>query len=240
MIVVKVGGSLFDHPALGPGLRAYLETLGAEVLLVPGGGLVADAVRELDRVHGLGEEAAHWLALRSLGVTGALLERLLGLTSPLEGEVAGADFGSGGWGVSTFAVQEVADPRKRAAQKQRVSPHPPPASLAASEATSPSRGEVKDKTRVLDCFAFACEDELRPGALPHTWSVTTDSIAARAAVVFRAERLVLLKSTDIPPGTSWESAAANGWVDAHFPQIAPTIACPIEVVNFRRHLSPRA
>ena len=27
MIVVKVGGSLFDHPRLGPGLRAYLDSL---------------------------------------------------------------------------------------------------------------------------------------------------------------------------------------------------------------------
>ena len=70
MTVVKVGGSLFDHPKLGAGLRAYLESLApAEVLLVPGGGGVADAVRELDRVHALGGEAAHWLALRSLGVT---------------------------------------------------------------------------------------------------------------------------------------------------------------------------
>lgn len=179
MIVVKVGGSLFDHPHLGPGLRAYLETLASEVLLVPGGGAVADAVRAFDRTHALGEEAAHWLALRSLSVTRALLERLLGLTFPLEGEV---------------------------------------------------------KTCVLDPFTFAREDETRAGSLPHTWAVTTDSIAARAAVVYGAERLVLLKSADVPPGTSWETAVANGWVDAHFPQVAATLACPVEVVNFRRWL----
>src|SRR5439155_895308 len=78
MIVVKVGGSLFDHPNLGPALREFVESLApAEVLLVPGGGPVADAVRELDRVHGLGEEAAHWLALRALGVTRELLRRLI-------------------------------------------------------------------------------------------------------------------------------------------------------------------
>ena len=48
MIVVKVGGSLFDHPRLGPGLRAYLDSLApADVLLVPGGGPVAGAVREV-------------------------------------------------------------------------------------------------------------------------------------------------------------------------------------------------
>jgi 5-(aminomethyl)-3-furanmethanol phosphate kinase len=178
MIVVKVGGSLFDHPKLGPGLREYLEALGSEVLLVPGGGPVADAVRELDHVHGLGEEAAHWLALRSLSVTAHLLQTLA------------LAFGS--------------------------------------------------RLTVLDCFEFAQEDEKRQGKLPHTWSVTTDSIAARAAVVFRAERLVLLKSVDIPPGTSWEAAAANGWVDAHFPQTSQTLKCPVDVLNFRLQLQARA
>jgi hypothetical protein len=94
--------------------------------------------------------------------------------------------------------------------------------------------------RSLDPFAFALEDESRPGALPHSWSVTTDSIAARVAVVYRAERLVLLKSVDVPAGTSWPEAAASGWVDAHFPQIAPTLDCPVEILNFRRRLDARA
>ncbi len=106
-----------------------------------------------------------------------------------------------------------------------------------SSVSSPSllRGGVGEGffCRVLDCHAFALEDDSRPGALPHAWSVTTDSIAARAAVVFGAERLVLLKSTDVPPGTPWETAAANGWVDAHFPRIAAELPCPVEVVNFR-------
>ncbi|AMV29046.1 hypothetical protein VT84_31920 [Gemmata sp. SH-PL17] len=79
MIVVKVGGSLFDSPALGPALRTFIESLKpADVLLVPGGGPVADAVRELDRTHKLGEEAAHWLALQALSVTKAFLERVVG------------------------------------------------------------------------------------------------------------------------------------------------------------------
>ena len=177
MIVVKVGGSLYDHPALGPALRAFVESLApADVLLVPGGGPVADAVRELDRVHKVGEESAHWLALRALGVTAHFLRTL----------------------------------------------------ASGSRLT------------VLDCFTFAQEDEARPGSLPHTWAVTTDSIAARAAVVYRAERLVLLKSVDIPPGTPWDVATANGWVDAYFPQIAATLACPVEVVNFRWKLPARA
>jgi hypothetical protein len=216
VIVVKVGGSLFDHPALGPGLRDFLQTLAPkEVLLVPGGGPVADAVRKLDRTHQLGEEAAHWLALRSLGVTTHLLESVLGLA------------------------------------REEPTPRPPPCREGEQDLrnriTFKGSGEVSHTLTpslqgggrgvgLLDAFAFAVEDESRPGALPHTWSVTTDSIAARAAVVFRAERLVLLKSVDVPTGTTWETAAANGWVDAHFPQIARTLACPVETVNFRCRL----
>jgi hypothetical protein len=93
---------------------------------------------------------------------------------------------------------------------------------------------------LLDPFTFALEDESRPGALPHSWGVTTDSIAARAAVVFGAERLVLLKSVDVPPNTPWSGASANGWVDEHFPRIAATLACPIELINFRSKLGVRA
>ena len=33
---------------------------------------------------------------------------------------------------------------------------------------------------------------------------------------------------------------ANGRVDAHFPHVARTLACPVEVVNFRRRLDARA
>ncbi len=97
-----------------------------------------------------------------------------------------------------------------------------------------------ERVRVLDCLAFARADESRPGALPHEWRVTTDSIAARVAAVVGADRLILLKSTDVPPGTPWEVAAANGWVDEHFPQIARTLACPVEVVNFRTGSAVRA
>jgi len=89
---------------------------------------------------------------------------------------------------------------------------------------------------VIDCLAFAAEDESRLGPLPHSWAVTSDSIAARAAVVHGAERLVLLKSVDVPPGTSWEAAAARGWVDPHFPHVVVGAPFPVEVVNFRRVL----
>ncbi len=170
MIVVKVGGSLFDHPRLVPGLLAYLDALApSEVLLVPGGGDVVDAVRKLDAIHALGEEASHWLALRGMDVTGEFLRHALRSAS---------------------------------------------------------------RVRVLDCLAFTHADDL----LPHSWDVTSDSIAARVAVIHTAERLVLLKSVDVPAETSWETAAEDGWVDPYFPQVVAEAAFPIQVVNFRRVL----
>jgi aspartokinase-like uncharacterized kinase len=173
MIVVKVGGSLFDHPKLGPGLHAFLKTFDVPVLLVPGGGLVADTVRKLDRVHNLGEEAAHWVALRTLGVTAEFLERLL-----------------------------------------------------------PNMEHV----RLLDVVSFAIAEDQKPDALPHAWSVTSDSLALKAAIVFGASRLVLLKSVAFEFGTSWETAARQGIVDTFFPSLVPRATFPIDAIHFREWL----
>src|SRR5205823_2457906 len=78
LAVVKVGGSLYDMPDLGPRLRAWLRAeAGPDVLLVPGGGPAADVVRDLDRIHRLGEEDAHWLALGALQMNAMFLALLL-------------------------------------------------------------------------------------------------------------------------------------------------------------------
>jgi aspartokinase-like uncharacterized kinase len=50
---------------------------GDRVFLFPGGGSAANAVRELDCRHGLGETASHWLALRALTVNAYFLYELL-------------------------------------------------------------------------------------------------------------------------------------------------------------------
>src|SRR5436190_17470724 len=77
-VAVKVGGSLFDWPKLGTQLESWLKSLpSCKVLLFPGGGQAADLIRKYDRLHGLGEEAAHWLALRALTLNAHLLASLL-------------------------------------------------------------------------------------------------------------------------------------------------------------------
>ena len=88
--VVKVGGSLFDWPDLKSRLADFLSTLANKnVLLVPGGGKTADAVRAYDGTHGLGEEASHWLALQALSLNARFLQTLLP-TAPLVATLAGA------------------------------------------------------------------------------------------------------------------------------------------------------
>ncbi len=77
--VVKVGGSLYDLPDLGARLRTWLARLGSwsRILLVPGGGVTADAIRHLDRTHQLGEEASHWLAIQVLSINARFLQTFL-------------------------------------------------------------------------------------------------------------------------------------------------------------------
>ena len=167
LIVVKIGGSLFDWPSLRPALRKWIATFKSEsLLLIAGGGHSADAVRMYDQIHQLGEEASHWLALHSMAVTAEILKRFV------------------------FDLPRVT---------------------------------------VLDALAF-CENE---HDLPHSWNVTSDSIAAKVAEVRHAKRLILLKSVDMPPEKTWNELAEMDIVDHYFPTIASHFTGQIELVNLR-------
>lgn len=161
-LVVKVGGSLFDLPDLATRLQQWIDQQHAEqVLIVPGGGATADVVRQLDTIHYLGEDASHWLALRTLTINAHFLQRLL----------------------STATVVSTPTP---------------------------------DPLAIIDPFAFIQIDDHHPNALPHTWSATSDAVAARVAVVFDANAVVLLKSATPPDDADWHWAAENGFVDSLF------------------------
>jgi aspartokinase-like uncharacterized kinase len=77
LVVVKVGGSLFDLPHLGAYLKRWLDCLASPALIVPGGGPLVDAVRDLDQRHKLGEETSHWLALRAMSLNTLFLSKVL-------------------------------------------------------------------------------------------------------------------------------------------------------------------
>jgi aspartokinase-like uncharacterized kinase len=77
-LVVKVGGSLFDWPEFPEQLRAFLHSLDSEpILLVPGGGKLAEVIREYDALFQLGEETSHWLAIETLSLQAQILNCLL-------------------------------------------------------------------------------------------------------------------------------------------------------------------
>jgi aspartokinase-like uncharacterized kinase len=65
--------------------------------------------------------------------------------------------------------------------------------------------------------------------LPHTWEVTSDSIAAWVALRFDADRLVLLKSCELAEIPRSDESAG---VDLYFSRLAPRLK-RIEWVNLR-------
>lgn len=77
--VVKLGGS----QARSPLLRAWLQAISAaagEVVVVPGGGPFADAVRAAQPVIGYSDRAAHRMALHAMAQFGIALASLGGFT----------------------------------------------------------------------------------------------------------------------------------------------------------------
>lgn len=185
LVVVKVGGSLFDHPALGDGLRRWCAGReGVRLLLVPGGGPMADVIRGYHRTHGASEEACHWMAIRTMGINADLLRSLL---------------------------------------------------PDSAEVCHPAEWPGAIRVGVLSADRFCRDDEGRDGALPHSWRVTSDSIAARAAEVSRGS-IVLLKSADLPARVSWSEAAGMGLVDSMFADVVRRASVGVEWVNFRRLL----
>jgi aspartokinase-like uncharacterized kinase len=140
--VVKVGGSLGARPAH---LRRLMDTLAATarrhwIVVVPGGGSFADAVRRADRRFRLGDSSAHWMAILAMDQYGHLLADLA--------------------------------PGARLVRSRRE--------------LAPGRLNVLAPSAWLR----------RADPLPHSWDVTSDSIAAWFARTLRVRRLLLVKHED--------------------------------------------
>lgn len=74
MIIVKVGGSLFDSPLL----QHWLDTLSQlsqheAIIIVPGGGPFADQVRMAQQQHQFDDQHAHHMALLAMSQFGLML-----------------------------------------------------------------------------------------------------------------------------------------------------------------------
>ena len=161
-VVVKLGGGVLAHVEQ---FSAALAVIGAvatarRIVVVPGGGPFADAVREVERRIPLSDDAAHWMAVLGMEQYAHLIAtRLPGGTL-------------------------VDDPSQI---------------VAALEA---------NRVPVLAPYRW-----LRAAnPLPHSWDVTSDSIAAWISGAVGARRLVLVK----PTGVRFDLA-----LDAYFDRALP-------------------
>jgi 5-(aminomethyl)-3-furanmethanol phosphate kinase len=194
--VVKVGGSLSRGEHL-PALGQRLGDLGKRhpLLVVPGGGPFADAVRVQDQRFGLGNAAAHWMAILGMEQYGWLL----------------ADLIPGGEPVRTLAAA------RAVAQAGRVPILLPWTLLYAAD------------------------------PLPHSWDVTSDSIAAWIAGRVRVPLLVLLKDVDgllespsaasrprLREGIAVEELGRFGIVDGCLPGLVCRYELDLWLVNGQR------
>jgi aspartokinase-like uncharacterized kinase len=160
--VVKLGGGVLAHSEHFDAALAAIGVAAREhrLLIVPGGGPFADAVRDVDRRLGLTDTAAHWMAVLAMDQYAHLIAaRLTG-------------------GVLVTDAREIAN--------------------------AFGTGHIP----ILAPYRWLREAD----ALPHSWDVTSDSIAAWVAGAVGARRLVLVK----PPG-----AAGGDLVDAYFSRALP-------------------
>jgi uncharacterized hydantoinase/oxoprolinase family protein/aspartokinase-like uncharacterized kinase len=159
--VIKLGGGLLAHPDdFAHALDEITQIArGERVVIVPGGGPFADAVRTVDRTTGLSDDAAHWMAILGMDQYAHLV------TSRLPDAVL----------------------------------------ITRADEITP----VLEAGRIPVLAPF--EWLRRRDPLPHSWEVTSDSIAAWVAGELGASRLVLVK----PPG------AQGAIVDAHFASAVP-------------------
>ena len=170
-LVIKVGGGLLEHvdhfQRVINAISEVSRTL--RVVVVPGGGPFADAVRRVDERLALGDEAAHWMAI-------------LGMDQ--YAHVLASRIGSG----------IVVDSREQIEAAHRRGQPPVLAPSVWLRAADP---------------------------LPHSWDVTSDSIAAWVAGQLGADRLLVIK----PPG-----ARGSNLVDGYFERARP-VACAFECLD---------
>jgi len=164
LAVVKLGGS---H-ASGPHLNDWLQAIAAEagsIVIVPGGGPFADAVRTVQRSMGYDDRAAHAMALMAMTQFGAALESL--------------------------------NPALR---------------LAAS------RSAILRALKDGSVPVWSPAPMTLRAALPETWDLTSDSLAAWLAGALGATRLVLVKHGRFEGAeVGVHDLVARGIVDPLFP-----------------------
>lgn len=170
--VIKIGGSLLnDREALARTISA-LEAIAASraIIVVPGGGPFANAVRAVDERLTLSNDDAHWMAIL---------------------------------GMEQFAVILASRIRHAALVHDRG---------------EIARARTERKIPVLAPYRWLRESD----PLPHSWDVTSDSIAAWFAIEIGARQLVLIK----PDGHDVLTAVDPYFDRARAPSLNHSIVTP--------------
>ena len=190
LIVIRIGGSLLDLPALHCKINQLLNRLQpARILLITGGGHAAETIRQLDQRFTIHPSLAHWQAIAAMSFNANVLVR------------------------TGRHLKVVTDPE------------------------SAGMAWETDCTPVLDPLAWLRGPGRRVAAtLPHSWHVTSDSIAAAVLHAWDGQRLILAKSCS-PPARNIRDLAAAGAVDLYLPQIAEMLT--IEWCCLRNSEIPR-
>ncbi|WP_437204360.1 amino acid kinase family protein [Planctomicrobium sp. SH664] len=77
-LIIKVGGSLYDLPDLSRRLQQVLfGARSSQIVLIPGGGDFAEAVRRLDELHRLSADVSHRLGIASMSLAARFLVAIL-------------------------------------------------------------------------------------------------------------------------------------------------------------------
>jgi aspartokinase-like uncharacterized kinase len=104
LLVVKVGGGLSALPGALDAVCRAVSDLGRtrRIVVVPGGGPFADAVRTFEALHRLSADAAHWMAILAMDqYAHVLAERIAG--ARMVEEPGGIDEAIGQAGVAVLA-----------------------------------------------------------------------------------------------------------------------------------------
>ncbi len=146
--VIKIGGGIAAVPGALDRVCQAVDAAARQhpILVIPGGGPFADAVRQFDRSFGLSPDAAHWMAILAMDqYAHVLVQRMPGALL-------------------------VEDPG------------------AVFDRLTPGRLTVLAPSRWMRSA----------DVLPHSWEVSSDSIAAFVAGALDATRLILIKPSSDP------------------------------------------
>ena len=94
MWVVKLGGSLIGSPELKSWLDAFAQFGDGKVVIVPGGGLFADAVREAQAKTAIADATAHQMAVMAMDQYATLM---VGLNADLVTASSELEIAERGW-----------------------------------------------------------------------------------------------------------------------------------------------